>query len=142
MPATMTITRTFEFCAGHRLFRPDWSEEKNKQIFGLCANLEGHGHNYTLEVSVSGPIDRETGMIMNLRELKEIVKDHVIAQIDHKNLNKDVSWMAGVNPTTEEFAEKIGQRLRELLQKKVPQVKLAAIVLHETTNNKVMIQWQ
>jgi 6-pyruvoyltetrahydropterin/6-carboxytetrahydropterin synthase len=142
MPALMTITRTFEFCAGHRLFRPDWPEEKNKQIFGLCANPEGHGHNYTLEVSVSGPIDRETGMIMNLRELKEIVKDHVIGQIDHKNLNKDVPWMAGVNPTTEEFAEKIGQRLRELLQKKVPQVKLAAIVLHETTNNKVMIQWQ
>lgn len=137
----MTITRTFEFCAGHRLYRPDWSDARNKEVFGLCSNAEGHGHNYTLEVSVSGPLDKETGMIMNLRELKECVTQEVIAQIDHKNLNKDVPWMAGINPTTEEFAVAIGERLKDTLKKRVPQVKLAGIVLHETSNNKVGITW-
>jgi 6-pyruvoyltetrahydropterin/6-carboxytetrahydropterin synthase len=138
----MTITRTFEFCAGHRLHRADWSDQKNQEIFGLCANPEGHGHNYTLEVSVSGPIDKTTGMIMNLRQLKEIVATEVISQVDHKNLNKDVPWMASVNPTTEEFAARIGQRLEDLLRRHVPQVKLAALVLRETSNNKVAITWE
>lgn len=133
----LTITRTFEFCAGHRLFRPDWSPEKNKNIFGLCANEAGHGHNYTLEVSVSGPIDKDTGMIMNLRELKETVRDRVIAEVDHKNLNVDVPWMRGVIPTTEEFAERIWQRLEQVLQTSVPHVRLTSIVLHETSHNKV-----
>lgn len=133
----LTITRTFDFCAGHRLFRPDWSPEKNKQIFGLCANEAGHGHNYTLEVSVSGPIDPETGMIMNLRELKETVRDQVISEVDHKNLNVDVPWMRGVIPTTEQFADRIWARIEEVLGARVPQVRLTAIVLHETNNNKV-----
>lgn len=133
----LTITRSFEFCAGHRLFRPDWSDEKNKLIFGLCSNEAGHGHNYKLEVSVTGPIDQETGMIMNLRELKETVRDRVIAEVDHKNLNVDVAWMRGVIPTTEQFADKIWGRLEEVLKVSVPHVKLASIILHETSNNKV-----
>ena len=138
----MKITRTFEFCAGHRLYRPDWSETRNREVFGLCSNPEGHGHNYTLEVSVSGPVDKETGMIMNLRELKECVTQEVIVQIDHKNLNKDVPWMAGIIPTTEEFAVAIGKRLEETLTKRVPQVRLASILLHETSHNKVSISWE
>ncbi len=133
----LTITRTFDFCAGHRLYRPDWTPEKNKQIFGLCSNEAGHGHNYTLEVSVSGPIDHDTGMIMNLRELKETVRDQVISEVDHKNLNVDVPWMRGVIPTTEQFADRIWTRIEEVLKARVPQVRLTAIVLHETNNNKV-----
>ena len=133
----LTITRTFEFCAGHRLYRPDWTHEQNKQIFGLCSNEAGHGHNYTLEVSVTGPIDPETGMIMNLRELKETVREQVISEVDHKNLNVDVPWMRGIIPTTEQFADRIWVRLEEVLKASVPKVRLTAIVLHETTNNKV-----
>lgn len=133
----LTITRTFEFCAGHRLYRPDWTPDKNKQIFGLCSNEAGHGHNYTLEVSVTGPIDPETGMIMNLRELKETVRDRVISEVDHKNLNIDVAWMRDVIPTTEQFADRIWIRLEEVLRSSSPHVRLSSIVLHETSNNKV-----
>lgn len=133
----LTITRRFEFCAGHRLFRADWNDVRNKEIFGLCANPEGHGHNYVLEVSVTGPIDDETGMIMNLRQLKESVKERVIAEVDHKNLNKDVAWMRDVIPTTELFADKIWQRLSDVLKAVAPKVQLQQIVLHETSNNKV-----
>lgn len=133
----LTITRSFEFCAGHRLYRPDWSDEKNRDVFGLCANPNGHGHNYRLEVTVTGSVDPETGMILNLRQLKELVRERVIGEIDHKNLNLDVAWMKGVNPTTENFAEKVWQRLSDLLAKETPKVKLHQIVLQETPNNKV-----
>lgn len=133
----LSITRSFQFAAGHRLFRPDWSEAKNAQVFGLCANPNGHGHNYTLEVSVTGPLDQETGMIMNLRELKETVRDRVIADVDHKSLNADVAWMRGAIPTTEVFAERLWARLEETLKKTTPHVTLERIVLHETPNNKV-----
>lgn len=133
----LTITRTFHFCAGHRLFRPDWSDERNRDVFGLCSNPAGHGHNYTLEVSVTGSVDRETGMIMNLRELKEVVTARVIADVDHKHLNSDVPWLRGVIPTTELFAEKIWERLESVLGQAVPGIQLDGIVLHETPNNKV-----
>ncbi len=133
----LTITRSFEFCAGHRLFRPDWSDERNREVFGLCANPNGHGHNYRLEVSVTGPVDSETGMILNLRQLKEIVRERLIAEIDHKNLNLDVAWMQGKNPTTEVFAEAIWGRLEGLLAREAPKATLHQIVLHETPNNKV-----
>ncbi len=133
----LTITRSFQFCAGHRLYRQDWSDEKNRDVFGLCSNPNGHGHNYLLEVSVTGPIDKDTGMILNLRQLKELVREQVIGEIDHKNLNLDVAWMRGVNPTTELFAEKIWERLTLLLAKEAPKTKLTGIVLHETPNNKV-----
>lgn len=133
----LTITRSFEFCAGHRLHRPDWSEEKNREVFGLCSNPNGHGHNYRLEVSVTGPVDPDTGMILNLRQLKAIVRERLISEVDHKNLNLDVEWMKGKNPTTEVFAECIWGRLLDLLAKEAPQAKLHQIVLHETPNNKV-----
>jgi 6-pyruvoyltetrahydropterin/6-carboxytetrahydropterin synthase len=133
----LTITRTFQFCAGHRLFRPDWSDERNLEVFGLCANPAGHGHNYTLEVSVAGPLDPETGMIMNLRTLKEVVTARVVADVDHRNLNTDVSWMRGVIPTTEQFADRLWQRLQDVLAREVPGIALSGIVLHETPNNKV-----
>ena len=133
----LTITRSFQFAAGHRLFRPEWSDARNAEIFGPCANPNGHGHNYTLEVSVAGPIDPETGMILNLRQLKETVTAQVIADVDHKNLNADVLWMRDAIPTTEVFAERIWDRLVMVLQKHAPTVSLDRIVLHETANNKV-----
>lgn len=133
----LSITRTFQFAAGHRLFRPDWSDARNVEVFGPCSNPAGHGHNYTLEVSVSGPLDPETGMILNLRQLKATVTAQVIADVDHKNLNTDVAWMAGAIPTTEVFAERIWQRLVDVLARAAPHVRLDRIVLHETANNKV-----
>lgn len=133
----ITVTRSFQFCAGHRLFRPEWTEEKNREVFGPCSNPEGHGHNYTLEVSVSGPIDRETGMVMNLRQLKAVVNEGVLNDVDHKNLNRDVSWMQGVVPTTELFAEKLWSRIDGLLKQEAPTVALERLVLQETPNNKV-----
>lgn len=135
----MTISRDFSFCAGHRLFRPEWSEQRNNDVFGLCANPAGHGHNYRLEVTVSGPIDAETGMIMNLRTLKEVVREKIIAEVDHKNLNVDVPWMKDVIPTTERFAEQIWARLTQVLAEDAPTARLAALVLHETDNNRVRL---
>lgn len=133
----LTITRSFHFAAGHRLYRPDWSESRNQEVFGACSNPNGHGHNYTLEVSVTGPVDPETGMILNLRQLKETVTTQVIVDVDHKNLNADVAWMKDAIPTTEVFAERIWQRLVEVLGRAAPKVKLDRIVLHETMNNRV-----
>ncbi len=92
------------FCSGHRLFNPKFSDEKNREIFGDCANPNGHGHNYVLEVTVSGEIDHETGMIINLKELKRIIETEIISKVDHKNLNMDVDFMQGIIPTTENFA--------------------------------------
>ena len=133
----LTITRAFQFCAGHRLYRPEWDDMQNTSVFGLCANPAGHGHNYTLEVTVSGSLDPETGMIMNLRQLKEVVFAQVIADVDHKNLNTDVSWMKSVVPTTEMFAEKIWERIVSVLAREAPHVRLEYIVLHETPSNRV-----
>lgn len=133
----LSITRTFTFAAGHRLFRPEWDDAKNAAVFGPCANKQGHGHNYTLEVTVTGKVDAETGMILNLRELKATVAERVIADVDHKNLNVDVPWMKDAIPTTEVFAERIWERLVAALAQTAPKVKLDRIVLHETNNNKV-----
>jgi 6-pyruvoyltetrahydropterin/6-carboxytetrahydropterin synthase len=135
----LTVTRTFQFCAGHRLHRADWPAAKNRDVFGPCSNPAGHGHNYTLEVSVSGRVDPETGMVLNLRQLKELVTDRVIADVDHKNLNADVPWMKDVIPTTERFAERLWERLTAVLATEAPGVKLAGLVLHETPNNKAAI---
>jgi 6-pyruvoyltetrahydropterin/6-carboxytetrahydropterin synthase len=140
MDRQISITRRFEFCAGHRIFRPDWSDAKNSEVFGLCSNPEGHGHNYTLEVTVTGRLDPETGMIMNLRQLKTVVNEQVILEVDHKNLNRDVSWLKGVIPTTEMFADKLWARIEGLLAQEAPGVLLSGLVLHETPNNKVVVQ--
>ena len=145
MPAAATktemiITRTFLFCAGHRLYRPDWSDERNAAVFGLCANPAGHGHNYRLDVSVTGSLDRETGMILNLRQLKELVRDRVIADVDHKQLNVDVPWMRDVIPTTEEFAARLWQRIELALGEVAPTARLAEITLEETPHNRVRMR--
>jgi 6-pyruvoyltetrahydropterin/6-carboxytetrahydropterin synthase len=136
----LTITRSFDFCAGHRLYRPEWSDEKNTAVFGLCANPMGHGHNYHLDVTVTGAVDPETGMVMNLRTLKEVVTAEVIRDIDHRNLNTDVPWMKGVIPTTELLAQKIWERLYAVLGTHAPSAVLHEIVLQETPNNRVSIR--
>lgn len=129
----ISITKTFEFCASHKLYHPDWSEEKNRQIYGKCANANGHGHNYILEVSVSGPVDPETGMIINALDLSEIVKSGVYQEVDHKNLNIDVPWLEGKMPTVEVLTEEIWKQLEHSLKSAHPHVSLSRIKIWETS---------
>lgn len=98
------ITRKLEFCASHRLFNPEYSDEKNAQVFGLCNNPNGHGHNYVMEVTVRGEVHPETGMVLDLKALKQLVNEEIILKVDHKNLNVDVPFLKGVIPTAENLA--------------------------------------
>lgn len=129
------ITRRERFCAAHRLFRPDWSDEQNANVFGLCSNPHWHGHNYQLFVTVKGNINPETGFVVNLKELSQIIKTEVIKKIDHKNLNTEVDFMKNKIVSTENIATGIWKTLE-------PHIKLLSVELHkiklvETENNYV-----
>jgi 6-pyruvoyltetrahydropterin/6-carboxytetrahydropterin synthase len=105
------LTRVFEFCASHRLHEPGFSDEKNREIFGKCNNPSGHGHNYVVEVTVAGTVDPRTGTIGNLAEIDRLVNDRVVEYLDHKNLNADVDEFRSLNPTAENIARVIWDRL-------------------------------
>ena len=127
-------TRRVHFSSAHRLFRPDWSEDRNREVFGDCSNPNWHGHNYELEITVEGPVDPETGFVMDLKVLKGTLEDRVVRDVDHKNLNTEVPWLEGVNPSTENLAVAIwGQITGDLPQG----VRLASVVVHETPRNSV-----
>ncbi len=128
------VTRRLHFNAAHRLHRPDWTEERNAEVFGPCANPNWHGHNYEIEVTVAGQPDPETGFVMDLAELKRVVTERVIDDVDHRNLNLEVSWMDGLNPTTENFVIAIWDRLVGGMPEGVD---LERIVLWETPRNFV-----
>lgn len=130
-----TVIRRLTFCAGHRLFNPSWSEEKNAAVFGACSNPNGHGHNYVLEVHIKGAVLSETGMVINLKEMKSIVGSEIIDKVDHKNLNSDVDFMQDVIPTTENLAA----RIWEILDRKFTGDLLSKVVLWESDNNRVEI---
>ena len=127
------VTRHLHFSAGHRLHRPEWDEERNREVFGACSNPSGHGHNYDLEVTVEGEVDPETGFVIDLKRLKELVRGMIIADVDHANLNEDVPWMEGVNPTVENLAVRIWRRLEGRLDG----AELASVKLWETDRNVV-----
>ena len=127
-------TRRAHFCAAHRLNRDEWSETKNREVFGNCANPNWHGHNYVLEVTVEGPVSAETGFVMDLRSLKEALQARVVEDVDHRNLNLEVSWLDGIMPSTENFAVAIWDRLAEALP---DGVRLHRVFLRETENNSV-----
>src|SRR5579862_9860014 len=99
---TVSVTRRATFAAAHVLRRDDWSEERNREVFGGCAG--DHGHNYVLEVTVAGRVDPATGMILNLKDLDRILRDRVVDLVDHKHLNRDVAFLRGVLPTAENLA--------------------------------------
>jgi 6-pyruvoyltetrahydropterin/6-carboxytetrahydropterin synthase len=90
------ITRKHEFCASHRLYNPNFSDEKNEATFGLCNNKNGHGHNYVLEVTLSGEVCEDTGMVFDLKELKKLTTQEVLNKVDHKNLNVDVDFLKDI----------------------------------------------
>lgn len=131
---TVTVTRHAHFAAAHRLHRDDWSEEKNLRVFGDCANPNWHGHNYELVVSVRGPVDPETGFVMDLKLLKDVIHTRVVVDVDHRNLNLEVPWLAGVNPSTENLAVAIWDRIVDQLP---AGVRLSRVFIQETRNNSV-----
>ncbi|GDX64017.1 6-carboxy-5,6,7,8-tetrahydropterin synthase [Chlorobiota bacterium] len=98
------VTRKMHFSAAHRLFNPTFSHEKNDKIFDKCNNPMGHGHNYTMEVTVKGIPDPETGYVIDLKVLRDLIEDHIIEHVDHKHLNHDVSFLKGIIPTAENLA--------------------------------------
>ncbi len=128
------VTRRLHFAAAHRLSREEWSAEKNREIFGLCANENWHGHNYELDVTVEGEPSAETGFVLDLKQLRVLVEQRVIDDLDHRNLNVDVPWLSGVIPTTENLVVAIWDRIAG----GIPQgVKLHRLVLWETPRNYV-----
>jgi len=131
----ITVTKRMTFCSGHRLYNPEYSDQKNREVFGACSNPNGHGHNYILEVSVTGPVDPKSGMIVNLKKMKAIIQKEIIDKVDHKNLNLDVAFMKDIIPTTENFAA----RIWDILDRKFPNKMLSRIVMWESENNKVEI---
>lgn len=131
--AIVTVTRRLRFNAAHRVHNPEFSAEKNVEIFGKCNNPWGHGHNYTLDVSVRGPIDESTGYVIDLGVLRDIVEKHVVDQTDHHHFNHDVPYMAGINPTSENII--VG--MWKVLEPVVHPGKLVRLKLIETENNYV-----
>ena len=130
----VTISRRFDFSSSHRYYREEWSEEENTRVFGLCALPNGHGHNYTLEVSVSGEPDPDTGMVMNLVDLRGAVES-VLVRFDHKHLNLDTPYFSERIPTTENLATVLWDEVAAALAARpgIPDGwRLARIRLHET----------
>ncbi|WP_281987341.1 6-pyruvoyl trahydropterin synthase family protein [Aquimarina aggregata] len=125
--------RKAHFNAAHRLYRKDWSDEKNAQVFGKCSNPKYHGHNYELIVSVIGEIDPETGFLIDLKILKDYIKSEVEDYMDHKNLNEEVAEFADLNPTAENIAVVIWNRLRDKIESKFD----IEVTLYETPRNFV-----
>lgn len=129
----VTISRKAHFNAAHRLFNPNWSDEKNFEIFGKCSNPNFHGHNYELIVSITGEINPDTGFVMNLDELKQIIQEQVDDYLDHKNLNLEIPEFKNLNPTVENISVVIWNRIREKLDAKLK----LKITLFETPRNFV-----
>jgi 6-pyruvoyltetrahydropterin/6-carboxytetrahydropterin synthase len=129
----VTVSRRAHFNAAHRLCRKDWSFEKNNEVFGLCNNPNYHGHNYELIANVTGEIDQETGFVIDVKILKDIIKAEVENAFDHKNLNLDVPEFKDLNPTAENIAVIIYNKIKAKLDSKVD----LEIVLYETPRNFV-----
>ena len=130
------ITRREEFSASHRLHSPALSEEENREVYGLCNNLHGHGHNYELEVTVRGPVSAEHGMVMNLTDLMGILQEKILPAVDHKHLNHDVPFLADVIPTAENIAVRIWEQIEPELGR-FEGCHLHRIRLFESRNNFV-----
>jgi len=129
------ITRRERFNAAHRLFKPEFSDEKNLEVFGKCSNPNWHGHNYTLFVTVKGDVNPDTGFLVNLKDLSAIIDLLVIEKLDHRNINLEVDFMSGKLASTENLAIGIWNQLSEPIRTMGAQ--LHSIKLYETENNFV-----
>jgi 6-pyruvoyltetrahydropterin/6-carboxytetrahydropterin synthase len=127
------LTRRERFCSAHRMFRKDWSDEKNLQVFGKCSNPNWHGHNYVLWVTIKGEPSEENGFVMNINILKQVILEKVINKVDHKNINLDVDFMQGKIATTENIAVAIWDELKPSIEKEGAE--LHCVKIEETENN-------
>jgi 6-pyruvoyltetrahydropterin/6-carboxytetrahydropterin synthase len=127
------ITKQVHFCAAHKLFNPGWSREKNNEVFGPCANENWHGHNFDLYITIKGIPDKDTGLVMNFKELKEIVNKEIIEKVDHKNLNIDVPFMKDQMTSCENLVIAFWKILEPLiLDRSDRQAELHKLKLYET----------
>jgi len=127
------LTRRERFNAAHRMYREEWSDEKNLAVFGKCSNPNWHGHNYELFVTVCGDPDPETGLLINLKELSRIIRERIIRQLDHKNINLEVPFMKGKIASTENLAIAIWDELEQPLKEK--EITLFSVRISESENN-------
>lgn len=129
----VSVFRREHFNAAHRLFNPKWDDAKNFEVFGKCNNPHYHGHNYELEVKITGEPNAETGYVMDLKKLSDLISENVLNQFDHKNLNLDTKYFANINPT----AENIAIIIYEILRKKIDEKFDVKVRLYETDRNFV-----
>lgn len=129
----VTVSRRSHFNAAHRLHNPNWSEEKNDEVFGVCNRANYHGHNYDVILSVTGAIDPDTGYLMDMKDLKTIMKEEVESRFDHKNLNLDTEEFRDLNPTAENIAVVIWR----LVRPRIPADLKLKVTLYETERNFV-----
>jgi len=127
------ITRRETFNAAHRLFRPEWDDDRNLQVFGKCSNPNWHGHNYVLYVTLKGEVDPQTGFLINLKDLSQIIKSRIIEKLDHRNMNLEVDFMKDVIPSTENLAIGIWNELEEPVN--ALGASLHCVKVSETENN-------
>ena len=130
MPTSVTVKVYFE--AAHRLHNPAQSDQWNRDIYGKCNNPHGHGHNYVLEVTVEGPVDPTVGYLIDMKILKEILKERIIDQVDHRFLNIEVPWLEGIIPSAENLARAFFHRVVDQLPKTI---ELSRVTVHETERN-------
>jgi 6-pyruvoyltetrahydropterin/6-carboxytetrahydropterin synthase len=137
-PRKIYVSRKIEFNAAHRLFNPLWTDDKNVEIYGKCSNKYGHGHNYLLEITICGIVHRDTGFLFDLKELKNILEEEIIARFDHCHLNHDVPELQACVPTTEVLAVLIWDILEERLHTiNNQEISLHEVKIYETGNNAV-----
>lgn len=137
-PRKVYVTRTVEFNAAHRLHNPDFSDDQNREIYGKCGNTHGHGHNYELEITVSGIVDRATGFLLDMKELKKILEQEITTRFDHKHLNFDVKELRDTIPSTEILAVIVWDILTDALQHYInKEITLHEVKIHETRKNSV-----
>ena len=129
----VTVSRKAHFNAAHRLYNSEWTDARNANVFGKCSNPHYHGHNYELIVSVRGEIHPETGFVMDMKVLKDLIKSEVEDQFDHKNLNEEVTEFKSLNPTAENISVVIWNKLRDQIEKDLE----LSITLYETPRNFV-----
>ena len=132
---TVQVIRRERFNAAHRLFNPNWTDEKNELVFGKCSNKNWHGHNYTLFVTVEGSVDPDTGYVIDLKVLSDIIKSRIVDKMDHRNLNLEVDFMKDTITTAENIAIKIYEELESDIR--ATGNNLHNVKLYETENNYV-----
>ncbi len=131
------VSRKEHFNAAHRLYREDWSAERNEEVFGPCANLNWHGHNFELIVTVKGQPDPETGFVVDLKKLSVLIKKEILEKVDHKNLNLDVDFMKGLMPSCENLISQFWSILHPQISGIAPNATLHSLRLYETPRNYV-----